>query len=154
MTVIEKLIEQTEAALGDAERRRAEAERALKDARDDVKQIRESLRSLERQLRERNRRRPPRTAAAQAGPRAVEAVSDLLRDGPTTQREIVERLPFHEGTISYALRALREAGAVEATGYVVDGSREYRFVRGRVGVARALYDRAREVREQTARARV
>jgi DNA-binding transcriptional ArsR family regulator len=149
---VERLIEQTERSLAEAIGRREAVD-------GEIRQIRAALRVLRSKQAAKPpkaRRAPKRKARAphiQAGPAAMQAVTDLLRDGPMTQKQIVEATGLNEGTVSYALKALREADAVEETGRKVDGSRELRFVRGRVGVARALYDRAREVTASSGRVR-
>lgn len=90
------------------------------------------LRGAIRSLSGASSSRARRSAAVQAGPKALDKVRRALARGPLSQAEIVRRTKLNDGTVSYALRALTvELREVEATGYLIGGSREFRIRRAR-----------------------
>lgn len=86
-----------------------------------------------------------RSASRQAGPSAIRMVTKVLAGGPASQKEIVKGSGLNEGTASYAVRALREVGAVELTGRRIAGSRELRLVEGSQAAVADLYEQARGI---------
>lgn len=143
------LAESADGALAEAEQARRALvrlqRRELAEADASIDKIRYAVRVLRAEVRTARRSTKARDAAKQAGPAAVAAVAWRLRSGPVTQKQLVADTGLNVGTVSYALRALMEAGTVETTGQKVGGSRELRMVRGKATAVRALYDRAREV---------
>lgn len=70
-----------------------------------------------------------KTAMQRAGRGNVEAVTALLRErGPLAKAAITETLAKNDGTVTYALRAAEEAGAVRATDRRERGSVVYEHV--------------------------
>jgi Winged helix-turn-helix DNA-binding len=75
--------------------------------------------------------RPVRSAAVQAGPAAIERVRAAVVEAGrrASQAQVTRATGLNPGTVTYALRALVEAGELVATGLRVDGSREFRLAR-------------------------
>ena len=98
---------------------------------------RDVLRGREPEKRARRARRqrvtPERTSERQAGPGNVEKVAAALRSagGRATQAVLTERTGLNSGTMTYALRALEERGAVRRTGESVRRSPEFEEVKAR-----------------------
>jgi hypothetical protein len=119
------LIGQAREALAEVEQRR-EAERERHRVEMDAltaeaRKLRAAISALE------GKQRPRRTAAKQAGPAALDAVRNVLARGEASQAKIVQETKLNEGTVSYAVRALTDAGEIEATGEVTArGSRVFR----------------------------
>lgn len=128
--MVEDLLTQTEEALARVEHERAQAREAhlaeIAGFDGEIRRLRASLRAL----KVRRVTRPKRSAAVQAGPKALDKVRRVLASGPQTQAKIVKRTKLNDGTVSYALRALVESGEIVATGNYIGGSREFKL-RGR-----------------------
>lgn len=128
--MIEQVIEQIETEIVAAERRRDEIRKRYEDdsrtVKDEISRLRASLRSLRGE-----RRKTTRAPSVSAGPKALAAVREALAGGPITQAQIVRSTGLNDGTVSYAVRALIESGAVEPTGQVIERSREFRLKRAR-----------------------
>jgi hypothetical protein len=148
-STLESLVEASEVALGEAKQAKADLvarhRLELRAANRGIEAIEAALSDLRVKRRRAGRRTRVRSARVQAGPAAIQAVTDRLKVGPVSQKQLVVDTGLNEGTVSTAIRALIEAGAAELTGRVVEGSRELRFVRGKTAVARGLYARAREI---------
>lgn len=119
----------TELAIRETERALAAAEAVVAEVRarhaeelrpflDEVRQIKTAIRVLKGQKR---------TARVQAGPKAIGVVMAQFASGPVTQKEIVERSGLNQGTVSVAIRALVDEGAIVETGEARAGSREFRL---------------------------
>lgn len=119
------LLEQAKQALAAAQDAVAQEKRrhrdALADHNGEIKRLRAAIRALEGQ------KGTTRSPAKMAGPGALSAVRKALNAGPLTQAQIVRRTKLNDGTVSYAVRALVDAGEIEATGVRVSGSREFRL---------------------------
>ena len=126
MTTSEGLLDQAKDALAQAERERALVREAHRQEilgfDQEIGRLRAAIRALEGRKVKRKR-----TAAVQAGPAALTKVETALTKGPLSQAQITRRTKLNDGTVSYALRALVEAGKIEATGVRVEGSREFRL---------------------------
>lgn len=146
-TSVETLIAQAEAALERAEAGRVALREQhaseMQAVNEEVERIRRGIVALSRTARMRTT--PVRPFAVQAGPAALEAVMGALRRRPRSQRQVVVDTGLNEGTVSYAIRGLLEAGAIEPTGESVQKSRVFRLVEQPGTVSRSLYDRAREI---------
>lgn len=69
-----------------------------------------------------------RSAAIQAGPLALSLVRGALVEAPATQASIRKGIGLNPGSVSYAIRALLEAGEIRQTRRaVVEGSREFQL---------------------------
>jgi hypothetical protein len=117
----------------------AEVGRIERDARDTIKGIERENKQLEKArdalVSDAKRRNGgSRTAtkvdpAKRAGPKAIGLVSDYLKSkGEAFQSAMVKDLPLQPSVVSYAVRALREAGQIEQTGNAFRASHEYRWV--------------------------
>lgn len=123
--MVDDLLTQAREALERVEHERAQAREQYRaemaDFDDELRRLRGVIRALDPETQTR-RKRP---AAVQAGPKALAAVRKVLGRGPRSQAEIVRLTGMNDGTVSYALRALVEAGEIAATGARIKGSREF-----------------------------
>lgn len=124
MTTTAELLAQAEAAL---ERVESEKARVREQHRAEIAEFDAEARLLRRTINTLKGipQRKTRTAAVQAGPKAMKAVREVLARGAATWAQIRDQTGLNEGSVSYALRALVEAGETRLTGRKVDGSREY-----------------------------
>jgi DNA-binding transcriptional ArsR family regulator len=131
-STVGEALARAEYAIREAEielRRAREAQVALADKhRREHASIERAIASLTTQLRQLRDARRIRRPAAQAGPAAIERVEAALRKGPLTQAQVIAVTGLQQGTVSYAISALREEGRVEFTGRRVERSRELRLV--------------------------
>jgi hypothetical protein len=117
---------------------------ALRERRAQIDSEMEMLRRAQRNVlrgrepdkhrpRRRQRTTPVRTSERQAGPGNVERVAAALRSagGRATQAALTEQTGLNSGTMTYALRALEERGAVRRTGESVRRSPEFEEVKAR-----------------------
>lgn len=85
--------------------------------------------AAEKKPRERSAASVVKTAAQRAGVGNMAKARDLLRhNGPTTKAQVTKLMAINDGTVTYALRALEEAGEVRKTGERVHGSDVYEYV--------------------------
>lgn len=121
-------IERTEA-------RREALERSYREGRavltEHLKRLKETRRSVARAAKTTTsrRRRGPLDPARQAGPRNIAKVREAAEKlGTATQKALADSSGVGTGSMTWAIRALVNEGALEPTGESVNGSREYRFV--------------------------
>lgn len=126
-----------------AERRRviSEIESVLRQHKVGLVKLEDARRALVRTRRARRRTRGEKvtkTPLQRAGRGNVTKARDLLRhNGPTAKAQVTRLLGLNDGTVTYALRALEEAGEARKTGERIGGSDVYEYVApSRSGVTR------------------
>lgn len=119
MTTTADLLAQATKTLARVEEEKARATDAFNA---EIRSLKAAIRALER------KKTPARKAAVQAGPAALNKIRAALADGPLSQAQITRQTGLNDGTVSYGLRALADAGEIEATGVRISGSREFRLL--------------------------